>query len=354
MEADDIDRDDPPAHRPAFPPGTPTAIGSLPHLDREAAVAEVLERFPELPAAPSLPALDRREGMVAQAAWGIRGVDVGPDGSLTVDPGALEPGAPLTDPELDGPPFATLRAFLAAVAGRTDPIKVQLTGPVTLGLALRRAGVADELAYLVAGGAVRERAGHIVAAAMDATVAPVVAFVDEPGLGCGPGGRAPDLGLAAEAVTDLVSGALATLESSAVTGLHCCGSTDWRTVIQAGPDVLSVPVDAGPVAAGLIGAAGALIGFLERGGWVAWGAVPTDGPVGEGAARPWRVLSALWCELEQAGCDPVRLRRQGLITPACGLGLHGLDQAGAVLDLTRLLADRLRHQVVGTKFSVGA
>jgi len=46
--------------QPAFALGTPTSIGSLPHRDRSGAISFVLDTCPELPAAPSLPRLDRR------------------------------------------------------------------------------------------------------------------------------------------------------------------------------------------------------------------------------------------------------------------------------------------------------
>ena len=56
--------------------GVATSIGSLPHTDPDAAATVVLERNPELPAAPQLPARSAREGMIAQSAHGIHGVAV--------------------------------------------------------------------------------------------------------------------------------------------------------------------------------------------------------------------------------------------------------------------------------------
>lgn len=332
----------------AFPAdiGTPTSIGSLPHTDSDEAVAFVLDQMPEMPAAPTLPQRDPREGMIPQALWGIPGVDVRADGSFALDVGALDPEAPIGDPGLLGAPFVTLQAFLRAVTGRTGAIKVQLTGPITLAKALAAEGVAPGLAVSVAGGAVRQRAFHlldVVAAA--APQAPVVAFLDEPGL---VGGAAADLA-DPDTTIDVVSSVLAAWEPRAVTGVHCCGPADWKALLQAGPRVLSAPVGAG-----FGPSAGALAAFLERDGWIAWGAVPTDRPLGDSPSRWWRDLSAQWCSLVQAGCDPVRIRRQALVTPACGLALHALPQVDRVHELARELGLRIRDQLAGVRLSVGA
>lgn len=337
------------ADRPVvLPLGAPTSVGSLPHTDRDAAIAFVLERTPELPAAPTLPRLDPLEFMIPQGLWGIEGVEVGDDGSFRVrDPGALDPSVPLGDRDLSGRPFASWRRFLDVVATRAETVKLQLTGPVTLGLALVDAGVPVERAFAVASGAVATRARDLVALA-DATapgVGRVVVF-DEPGL---VGGLRADLPLPADQVVDVLSGALAAIEGRAVTGVHVCGPADWRLVLQAGPGLLSMPVGAD-----VTGSAGALGAYLERGGWVAWGAVPTDGPLGESNARYWRQLSAQWCELVQNGCDPVLLRRQALVTPVCGLALHDLVQADHVFTLARELAEKIHDQVTGIRLSVGA
>lgn len=326
--------------------GMASAIGSLPFTDSDEAVAFVLDALPELPAAPTLPRRDPREGMIAQAAWGLAGVDVRPDGSLVVDPSALDPDAPVGDPHLLGVPFATHRAFVAAVAGRTAPIKVQVTGPATLAVALVGAGAAPSVACAVAGAAVRARAVAVIDAVREAAPeATVVAFLDEPALVGGPPALLGD----PEDVIDLVSGALAVCEPRSITGIHVCGPSDWRTVLQAGPGVLSVPVGAD-----LESGAGALAAFLERDGWVAWGAVPTDRPLGDSASHWWRDLSAQWCSLVQAGCDPVRIRRQAIVTPACGLALHDVSQVERVLTLTRTVGLRIHDQLAGVRLSVGA
>lgn len=327
--------------------GLATSIGSLPHTDPVAAATFSLEQHPRLPAAPSLPNRSGTERMIAQAAWGIAGVTVLDDGSLEVDDAAIDPAAPLSDAGIDGEPFVGLRAFLGAVAGRRQPIKLQLTGPVTLGIALHSLGVPAPRAFAVAGAAVRARARSLLAAAQEtAPMAPLVVFVDEPGLTAA---MAPGFPLDPNGTIDLVSSALAVIEPHAITGLHCCGEADWRVVLQAGPQILSVPVGMGVVEqAGTIGS------FLDRGGRIAWGAVPTSGPLGATPDRLWQQLSAEWCGLTQGGCDPILLREQAIITPACGLANHGVAQAELVVGLTTQVARRLETQTLGMRLTVGA
>lgn len=327
--------------------GLATSIGSLPHTDPRAAATFALETQPRLPAAPSLPNRSGMERMIAQAAWGIRGVTVLPDGSLEVDERAVDPQAPLTTAGIDGEPFVGLRAFLGAVAGRCAPIKLQLTGPVTLGIALHALGLDAPLAFSVAGSAVRARARALVGAAQEtAPMAKLVVFVDEPGLTAA---MDPTFPLDPNRTIDLVSSALATLEHHAVTGLHCCGPADWRVVLQAGPQILSMPVGLNAT-----DHAGAFAGFLEHGGWIAWGAVPTHGPIGTTPDRLWQHLSADWCGLTQGGCDPVLLREHALITPACGLATHDEAQADLIVSLTNQVARRLETQTRGMRLTVGA
>ena len=327
MVLDGTDRDDPAGARqleePPFEVGWATSVGSLPHTDTNAAVQFVLATQADLPAAPTLPQRSPLEGMIAQAAWGIAGVSLDERGELVIDRDAVDPDAPLADLQLEGEPFHTLRAFLDAVSLRTGPIKVQLTGPVTLGLALSLAGLDEDVAFRVAKQAVAARARSIISLATDtAPAAPLVVFVDEPAL---VGTAQLGFPLATDDVVDLVSGALAVIEPFAVTGVHCCGTADWRAVLMAGPQVLSMPVGAGASEA-----AGALSAFVEAGGWMAWGAVPTSAPLGDQAGIYWKALSAQWCDLVRNGCDPVLIRHRSLITPECGLALHEVGQLSLI------------------------
>lgn len=322
-------------------------MGSLPHRDADEAAAFVLDHHPGLPAAPQLPHRSPLEGMIAQSARGIEGVRVAVDGTISVDAAGLDAGAPVRT-AIDGTSHGGLLAFLAAAAGRTGPVKVQLTGPITLGLALVEAGADPAVAFEVAGAAVSAQARDLVAlVARRLPDAPILAMLDEPGLVALSSDRVP---LTADATIDLISGSLAALEGSgATTGVHCCGATDWRLVSQAGPTVLALPAEPE-----VLDDAGALATHLERGGWVAWGAVPTDQPIGTDADRLWRHLAALWCELVRLGCDPALLRTQAMVTPACGLAGHGISQAARWLELAAEIAARVSDQAVAAKLSMGA
>lgn len=326
-------------------PGGVTSIGSLPHRDADAAADFVLKHHASLPAAPQLPRRSALEGMVAQAARGIQGVQVDKEGRLHVDPARLDPAAPVTS-MYDGAGHGGLLAFLARVAGRAEPIKIQLTGPVTLGCALVHGGADPAVAFDVAANVVRVQGASLLELVRHRLPdAPIVAFLDEPGL---VGDDGPPL--APDATIDLLSTGLAALEGVAVTGVHCCGAADLRLVSAAGPDIIAIPAEPEIV----LPAAGVLTSHLERGGWVAWGAVPTSKPVGTDAGRLWRRLSLLWCDLVDLGADLATLRSNALVTPACGLAGHGVSQAARALRLTRTLSDRVADQGASSRLTVGA
>lgn len=332
-------------NRAQLPSGIATGIGSLPHRDAAAAAAFSLSTL-TLPTIPALPKRSPAEGMIPQALVGLAGITIGQYGSIAFDVNGVDPEAPVVT-DLNHDAFGGWRAFLAAAAGRTAPVKWQFVGPVTLGLALVRAGLSSDVAFDVAVRAVRCRVRQLVEHVAEALPGcRQVVFIDEPKLDELMGAGFP---IPPDAAVDLVSAALAAIESVAVIGLHVCATADIASLVAMGPDVLSVPVDLR-----LLESAGYLARFLDDGGTIAWGAVPTEGPIATSAERPWRKLCELWCELVHRGADPSRLRQQSIITPECGLGTHTPAVADRVHRLTRDISDRVRDQAAATRFSLGA
>jgi hypothetical protein len=332
-------------HAGALGPGLATGIGSLPHLDARDAAALTLRAHPTLPAVPQLPGLNPSEGLIAQWAGALPEITVARDGSLSVDRARI--GDAIT-PEFAAATHAGLFAFLDAADAMTvapPHMKVQLVGPLTLGVALEAAGLPKEIAFARAGEVVRgwvHAFEELFAVRMPHT--PVLLFLDEPALVLWSRNIAP---LEREHAVDLLSASLAA--ASCVTGVHVCGDGDLRLAFEAGPTVLGVPVSDA-----LIVDADVLARHIDADGWVAWGAVPTDRPIGDSADALWRRLVAVWCELTRRGCDPVRLRTRGIITPACGLAGHGLTQADRALRFAADLAGRVGDQAVAARLTVGA
>jgi hypothetical protein len=323
-----------------------TAIGSLPHRDARAAASLVLRCLPDVPAAPQLPHRTPFEGVVAQWASAVPGVQVSDEGTITIV-GALDPVAPL-QPTFTERDHSGLLTFLEVAASQPRPprcVKFQTVGPLTLGVALVEAGASVELAFPLAA-----RVARAWARAIDELVSlslphstPVI-FFDEPALVCWRGQDGP---IEREVATDLLSTALAATAS--VSGVHVCGEGDMRIALAAGPDVVHFDLDAFDIDDAL-----QLSRFLEGDGWVAWGAIPTHRPVGEHPQPLWNALLDTWCELTRRGCDPVRLRAQALVAPACGLAGHGASQAERALMLAREIGDRVHDQAAATKLAVGA
>lgn len=326
-------------------PGLATGIGSLPHTDARAAAAVTCEATPRLPAAPQLPNRSPRESMIAQWLGALAEVQVAADGSIRIE---RDRSAETLTPVLDLGAHGGLLAFCDLLACRSEPvarIKIQMTGPLTLGVALVHAGLPAADAFARAGDAVR--AWIPVLESRIGTTLPGTAallFLDEPALAVWRDGDGP---IDREAAVDALSGALATIRG--VAGVHVCGGGDLRLALEAGPDVLAVGVSDDLVEDG-----GVLGRFLDNDGWIAWGAVPTDRPIGDSADPLWRRLAGVWCELTRRGADPIRLRTQAVITPACGLAGHGTAQADQALRLADALGDRIHDQTVAARLTLGA
>jgi len=326
-----------------FPTGLATGIGSLPLTDPSAAAETVLRLHPDLPAIPQLAV--RAEGVVAQWAVALPEITVLPDGSLALDPARM--GEEIA-PEFTLVSHAGLLGFLDAATVHPQAItrvKAQIVGPLTLGVALVRAGMDVDRAFA--------RAQEAVAAwliALEALLArrlrgvrPVI-FVDEPALVLWRRGDAP---IEREDAIDLLSGALAAC--TVETGVHICGDGDLRLAFEAGATVLGIPVSNA-----VTDDIGSLVRHLDADGWIAWGAVPTDRPIGESPDPLWRQLVTLWCDLTRRGCDPLQLRNQAIITPACGLATHGISQAEHALALATELAERVATQSAAARLTAGA
>lgn len=330
----------------AFADGALVGIGSLPHSDPSAASAFAIAEF-DVATIPTLPR--RGETMLAQAVAAIDGVDLAADGELVVDRRRLDPEAPVV-PVLDAPVFESLHAFVD-LAGKVRldgaPVKWQFVGPVTLGLALERAGVDPSHAFRLATSAVRANVAAL-AAEVTATVpeSPQMVLLDEPWF---VDLMDPQFPIPPDEAIDLMSSAMAALPPSTLTGIHCCGPCDVATLLASGPAVVSLPV-----ADSLLDWAGYLARYLDDGGVIAWGVVATDGPVPTTAERSWRELSDLWCALVQHGCDPVLLRRQSLVSPHCGLASFSVSVARRIARLTGDVGKRVRDQSSATRLTLGA
>lgn len=300
--------------------GMATGVGSLPHPDPATAARLSFDVNPELPAAPELPGRSRAEGMTER--WLV-------DSPPTVTDDA----------------HAGWRAFVAEASPTLRAVKAQVAGPLTLGMAFLHQGMGAADAF--AQGAEVAAAAALATADFFATRLPhcdLVLFLDEPALVRWNDADPP---IGREDAVDLMSGVLAGV--STVTGVHVCGSGDRRMAIEAGPDIVGFPVDESVLDDGV-----ALARYLDAGGWIAWGAVPTDRPVGDRVDHWWNALGGLWCELTRGGCDPASLRAQALITPACGLAGHSEQQAEQILRHCVEIGERVREQAIATRLSVGA
>ncbi|MFH1539799.1 MAG: hypothetical protein ABIH66_12670 [bacterium] len=352
-----------------------TAIGSMPHEDPAAAVDAALNTIRKIPFWPQLPRAGYLEEMIPQYAEGMPGVECDEESrKIVIASGdaliaAMEKfyeeymyemisGARAMEGTPDGEvpdalkPFriseghaAGLAEFLArgrkAFSGCVA-VKGHTTGPITWGLTATTAdGRACHYNEQFRDCMVKalERKARWQICKLKKLHPEVIIFIDEPYL---QSIGASFVSLKPDDVVNNLNEVIAGIHAEgAAAGIHCCGNTDWALLAGTKADIINF--DAYEYAESLSLYAGEVAAFLERGGVLAWGIVPSSEEVGgEDADSLIAALREAMGLLVKKGIRESRLMEACLITPSCGAGSLEPELAERMLRLTAEVSGILR------------
>ena len=350
--------------------GLPTLIGSVPAADHDTALEWIFRSTPFIPLWPQLPA-NPRERMMHQFSEGLPGI-VESDERIYFDTATASFEAEqlaffedylrvMEDPALllDSR-FATSREranglylFREAVpdVAEARAVKGQITGPFTLLTGITdlndRLGFYDPAIREIVVKGLAMKAAWQVRFLREKLDLPVLLFIDEPAL-AGLGSSTMITISRDEIAVDLAEVIEAVHGAGGLAGVHVCANTDWDLLLRSDIDILSF--DAHGYFDRLVTCDEGLHHFLDRGGILAWGIVPTaDEEVIRRASPP--ALAALWQEqaaqLTAVGRDLEAILHQTLITPSCGTGSLTPVTARRVLSMTAEVSKMLRREILG-------
>jgi methionine synthase II (cobalamin-independent) len=344
----------------------PCLIGSLPLTDYAQAAGWVWEYTPEIPLWVQLPKVPG-EGITQQFAKGMPGlaeegervfIDTADSSFEDHLMSFYEESMALDGPEADlersrfGISSDSAKGFfelIHQVQRRTRlplAVKGQIIGPVTFGTTIcdrngkaifydsQLRDVMVRLLVLRARWQVRRLA---------ALGRPVLLFIDDPAItGFG---SAIYIGLNREDICQSLGAMIEAVHlEGGLAGVHICANADWSLVLDSAVDIVSF--DAYAFFNQFVIYQEAIRRFIDRGGLMAWGLVPTLSP--EDLRREsTSSLYTQWIEkssqVTALGIDRMRLMAQSLITPACGMGTLDEELALKGLRLTRELSNRIRE-----------
>lgn len=352
--------------------GLAVLIGSVPLADYGEALQWIIDSTPNIPLWPQLPSKPL-ERMLPQFIEGISCVveenptsregriffDTAYEGfeeqmlafyedylAVSENPELLSTSRFKVSPER----AAGLFLLTEKISGLKDlkAVKGQLTGPFTLLTGIKdrqgRAGYYDDTIRDMIAKGIRMKAAWQTRLLGAATDRPVIMFIDEPAL-AGLGSSAfisVDTGDLRVLINEVVEGIH---EAGGLAGIHVCANTDWNMLLGSDIDILSF--DAHGFFDRLAALKNEVLAFLDRGGIIAWGGVPTGKPE-DIEAETTESLVKLWEEQVEVFVGPDRdkaaLLRQTLITPSCGTGSLSRQAAARVLELTRGVSEELRSK----------
>lgn len=341
---------------------TPLLIGSFPHRDCDRIGRLIAEHLREYPMWPQLPNRSFHESMYVQYSEGL------PFVNIDMEERKIFFSDPESDPEAlmefmesaesgDLDRFAITRDFSEGLhdfashperldKSRLQAVKGHTTGPFSFALTVtdenkRAAWFNPNLRETIRTGL---RAKAVWQANFLKTLHDkAVLFIDEPylaGIGSGV------LSINKEEVRENIYSFIDEVKAAhpdLVTGIHCCGNTDWSIILDSPADILSY--DAYSYGSSLLVYRDKLREFLGRGGCIAWGAVPTsDAANSLGAEDVVSRLTPLFGELKRQGFRDDEIRDHSFISPACGTGSLSEETAERILRLTCEVSAALRDR----------
>ena len=338
-------------------PFVTTGIGSFPHQNEKEVFRLIFQSFPEIPFWPQLPKRSFLEGMVLQYSegfpslkWNEKEQRVWIETSHGFEKEIEKFYQRFEEGDLE--PFQITEGYARGLRILKDLsskdhrkkikyIKGQITGPITFGLALAEQdqkpifydpSLRDILVkHLSLKARWLEKKYQDIFPGI-----PTMIFFDEPSLSsfgsAFSGLNREDVIRSLNECFDAVKG---------LKGIHCCGNTDWSVLLSTHLDILSF--DAYDYLETLSLYPKDLKAFLERGGILAWGIVPTSEAIIKEDAQSLVKRFKEWVKtLSKKGTDQTLLQR-AIITPSCGMASLSVPLAEKVCQLTSQVSKRLRE-----------
>lgn len=340
-----------------------TAIGSLPHKDAKQAVEVVLRSIPNAPIWPQLPANGLNEQMEIQYSEGIPRVVLDREKGRMYFDTTGDTSADLAEfyekfcaddieafkitPEFSKGIYA-LEEALKAEGGTRPFLKVQTTGPLSVGLSIvdetkRAIYYNPEFVDVVVKALAMKCRWQI--RKFKSYAKQIICFVDEPILSAF--GSSTYVSVTRDdTVAKLGEVIEAVHGEGALAGVHCCGNTEWSILIDAGVDILNF--DAFDYGDTILLYPEAMKSYLQAGKALAFGIVPTNSA--KIKACTVESLAAKFGELvgklsKVTGLDTELIRRQAFVTPSCGTGSLPVADAELVFNTLHELSTKLRKEV---------
>lgn len=353
------------------PGGLAAGIGSLPFLEADRALSLVSEYLPEMPHWPQLPKRGSQEGFIYQflnplvetGLVSVEGDRTYFDTTRDDWPACLTRFYSLYLEAAEGSqdalkqfafPYESATGFFAfmekmsgsLLSSTARYVKGQLAGPLTIGLQVKdhqgKYIYYDEQLRDVL---VKTLAMHArwQAVTLGKLGLPVIIFIDEPGIRVL--GQFSYITVTEEMVKEDMKAIFDAIHAGgAIAGVHSCDAIDWSVLFDT-PEVDIVSFDAYGYFKSLFPYIRELKRFMDRGGVLAWGIVPTfDAVFKEDKESLLKKIDAQWGELQGRGIDLDMLSRQALITPSCGAGLLSEEAAERIYRLTAEVSGALRER----------
>lgn len=338
-------------------PNSTTMMGSLPHHTAEEAY-RLLQQYPLLmPAWPQLPKRSFKEAMIPQYTEGFPGIAIDeqekriwvqqddelPNKMAEFYEHVIAEHAEAFAISADyAAGFHYFQQQLATANTKVPIIKGQVTGPFTFGLGLndqdRKAVWFDEqYRDVVLKGLTMKALWQI--RMLQPYAEQVVIFFDEPVLSAL--GTPAYMGIQDDEVIACLNEVIqAAQNAGAKVGVHCCGNMDWGLLARTALDIIAF--DAYFYGDKLALYPADINAFLERGGMLASGIVPTGDPeklrqeTPDGLRKKQTELVDVFVK---KGISKTLLHTQMLFTPSCGMGTLSIEESQRVLELLATFAN---------------
>ena len=338
-----------------------SAVGSFPHSNPTVVCDLILRHFPEIPVWPQLPTMNLREQMEIQYSEGMPCVVIDESKERMYFNTAGDITSELEKfyenylaENLDY--FAISENFSRGIPAiekklaernnsKIEYFKMQVTGPLSFALTIvdenKRAIYYNDIFRDIVVKGIAMKARWQLRRFKDICERRIC-IIDEPILSAF--GSSTYVSVKREDVIANIAEIVDAIHAEGgISGIHCCGNTEWTIPLEAGVKVLNF--DAYEYGTSIILYHEAIKTFIEGGGVLSWGIVPTSETVNViSTSSLIRKFEKLVDELAAKGIDKEMILRNSLITASCGTGSVSIGRAERIATETRNVSDRLREK----------